>query len=59
VSCYVCERDGEFLGGNIVLRDADRVYGWQGAAKPDLNLGANELIHWRPIRDAIEGNRTE
>lgn len=56
---YACERDGEFLGGNVVLDTAGAVYGWQGVAKPDHDYPVNDLLHWTIMQDAIERGTTE
>lgn len=40
---YVCTVDSEFVGGALVLRDDTTVYGWQGGAKPDVDLPVNDL----------------
>jgi hypothetical protein len=54
VRVYTCERDGEVLGGNVVLDIAGTVYGWQGVAKTDTDLAVNDLIHWEVITDAMD-----
>jgi CelD/BcsL family acetyltransferase involved in cellulose biosynthesis len=51
---YACRRDGEFLGGMVVLAHGDTVYRWQGGAKTDHDLPVNDLLDWRIIRDAVE-----
>lgn len=51
---YVCKLDGEFVGGNIILASGDTAYAWVGAATPDVELGVNDALHWRSMRDAID-----
>ncbi|WP_231183648.1 GNAT family N-acetyltransferase [Haladaptatus sp. DYF46] len=49
---YVCERDGEILGGMVTLEGGDTIYRWQGGAKHDLDVPINDLLDWHIIRDA-------
>jgi CelD/BcsL family acetyltransferase involved in cellulose biosynthesis len=55
---YVCEVDGEFAGGSIVLDDGDRVYGWPGSVCPEVEYDVNDLLHWHVIRAAARDGRT-
>ncbi len=54
---YVCTVDGEFVGGALTFRDDDTVYGWQGGAKPDVDLPVNDLLHWHVMREAMDDGR--
>ncbi len=53
---YVCRRDGELLGGIVVLEDEDTAYRWHGGVKPDeeLDVAVNDLLDWRVMTDAKE-----
>lgn len=51
---YVCRLDGEFVGGNVILSAGNTAYAWVGAATPDVDLGANDALHWRAMCDAID-----
>ena len=54
---YVCTVDGEFVGGALTFRDDTAVYGWQGGAKPDVDLPVNDLLHWHIMREAMDEGR--
>lgn len=51
---YVCTLDGEFVGGNVILASENSAYAWVGAATPDVQLGINDALHWRAMKDGIE-----
>ncbi len=51
---YVCDVDGETVGGSIVLEEGDTAYGWQGVVKPDVDLDVNDVVHWHVINDVAE-----
>lgn len=50
----VCEVDGSFAGGSLVLEDDDAAYGWMGSVAPSIDVDVNDLVHWRVIEDAAE-----
>lgn len=50
----VCEVDGCFAGGSIVLEDGPRVYGWLGSVAPATDVDVNDVLHWRVIEDAAD-----
>ncbi|WP_049899972.1 GNAT family N-acetyltransferase [Halococcus agarilyticus] len=54
VRTYGCRVDGRFVGGMITLEDGDTIYRWQGGAKHDADVPANDLVDWHVMRDAIE-----
>lgn len=55
---YVCRLDGEFVGGNVIVASGDTAFAWIGAATPDADLGINDALHWRAMRDAIDRGET-
>lgn len=55
---YVCEVDGEVLGGSLTLEQGDTAYGWQGTVKPDVDLAVNDVVHWSVINDVVERDVT-
>lgn len=50
----VCEVDGSFAGGSLVLEEGPSVYGWLGSVAPSVDVDVNDLLHWRVIEDAAE-----
>jgi len=55
---YSCTVDGEFVGGSLVLDDGERVYGWQGTVKHDIDYDINDLLHWEVLREAASRDVT-
>ncbi len=55
---YVCERDGDILGGMVTLEAGDTIYRWQGGAKSDVEFPINDLLDWHIIQDARERGLT-
>jgi hypothetical protein len=55
---YVGEIEGERVSGILTPRFDSTLYFWQGGGKPEVSLPMNDLIHWKIIRDGIEGNYT-
>ena len=53
---YVCRVDGRFVGGMVTLEDDDTIYRWQGGAKHDASIPANDLLDWHIMRDAMDRN---
>lgn len=51
---YTIAVDGEFVGGMVTLEDEDTIYRWQGGAKHDADVPANDLLDWEIITDAID-----
>lgn len=51
---YVCLRNGAVVGGTVVLKEGDTLYGWIGGAAPTVDLPINEAIDWRIMQDGIE-----
>lgn len=51
---YVCEVDGEVVGGSLTLEHGDTAYGWQGVVKPDSDIAVNDVVHWNVINDVVE-----
>ncbi|WP_458207782.1 lipid II:glycine glycyltransferase FemX [Haladaptatus sp. NG-SE-30] len=49
---YVCERDGDIVGGIVTLENDDTIYRWQGGAKPDVDFPINDVLDWHIIQDA-------
>jgi hypothetical protein len=54
VRAYSCRVDGRFVGGMITLEDDDTIYRWQGGAKHDESVPANDLVDWHVMRDAMD-----
>lgn len=50
----VCEVDGAFAGGSLVLEDGESVYGWLGSVASTTDADVNDLLHWRVIQDAAD-----
>lgn len=50
---YTIDIEGSFVGGMITLEDGDTIYRWQGGAKHDADVPANDLLDWAIIRDAM------
>ncbi|NUB92756.1 GNAT family N-acetyltransferase [Haloterrigena sp. SYSU A121-1] len=46
--------DGERVTGNILTDTGDRIRHWQGGARVDMDLPANELVEWHGMLNAIE-----
>lgn len=55
---YVCEVEGSFAGGSIVLDDGERLYGWLGTVVPDVEYDVNDLLHWHVIERGAADGRT-
>ena len=53
VRAYVCRVDGRFVGGMITLEDEGTIYRWQGGAKHDAEIPANDLLDWHIMREAM------
>lgn len=53
VRAYVCRVDGRFVGGMVTLEDDRTIYRWQGGAKHDADIPANDLLDWHIMRDAM------
>jgi hypothetical protein len=51
---YAITVDGAFVGGMITLEDEDTIYRWQGGAKHDADVPANDLLDWAIMTDAME-----
>lgn len=51
---YTVRAADEVVGGMITLEHGSTVYRWQGGAKTDGSLPANDLLDWRIMRDAKE-----
>lgn len=51
VRVYVCEVDGEFVGGKITLEVEDTCYSWQTVADLDSDLAATDLIDWTVMQE--------
>ncbi|WP_254765002.1 lipid II:glycine glycyltransferase FemX [Natrinema marinum] len=51
---YILSVDGEPVTGTILLEDDGIAHRWQGGAKPDVDLPANELLEWHMLTDAME-----
>lgn len=58
VQPYVCEVDGEFAGGSIVLDDGECVYGWLGSVVPAVEYDVNDFLHWHVIQRAADDGRS-
>ncbi|WP_224447598.1 GNAT family N-acetyltransferase [Haloprofundus salilacus] len=52
---YVCLKDGEYVGGKMLLRFGDTTWWWKGGARPLADVPANELLNWRIIQDEKRG----
>lgn len=55
---YVCEVEGEAVGGSLTLEAGDTAYGWQGVVKPDVDLDVNDVVHWHVINDVADRDVT-
>lgn len=51
---YVCELDGEFVGGQVDLELGDSHFVWAGTSQRDLDVDPNDLIEWHAIQDAMD-----
>ena len=51
---YVCEVEGEAVGGSLTLEHGDTAYGWQGVVKPEVDLDVNDVVHWNVINDVVD-----
>lgn len=51
---YVCESDGDLVGGLVVLSDGEVAYRWLSWADHDADVPAADLLDWRAIEDASE-----
>lgn len=51
---YVCSVRGEPTGGMVALEDDDTIYRWQGGAKTDTDVPANDLLDWHIMCDAMD-----
>ncbi len=53
VRAYVCRVDGRFVGGMITLEDENTIYRWQGGAKHNAAIPANDLVDWHIMCEAM------
>jgi hypothetical protein len=51
---YTIAVDGEFVGGMVTLEDGNTIYRWQGGAKHDRSVPANDLLDWEIMTDATD-----
>jgi hypothetical protein len=51
---YTIAIEGEFVGGMVTVEDDDTIYRWQGGAKHDRGVPANDLLDWEIMTDAID-----
>lgn len=51
---YVCLHDGDVVGGTLVLKEGETLYGWVGGATPTTDLPINEAVDWQIMQDGIE-----
>ena len=51
---YTISVDGAFVGGMVTLEDDDTIYRWQGGAKHDVDVSANDLLDWGIMTDAMD-----
>lgn len=50
---YTLTVDGETVAGSILLEDGERAYSWQGSARPDVDIPANDLLEWHTMCEAM------
>ncbi|WP_266075708.1 lipid II:glycine glycyltransferase FemX [Haladaptatus caseinilyticus] len=55
---YVCEHDGEIVGGIVTLEYGDTIYRWQGGVKHDVGFSVNDLLDWQIMQDAQSRGRS-
>lgn len=51
---YTISVEGEFVGGMVTLEDDEVIYRWQGGAKHDASVPANDLLDWEIMTDAMD-----
>lgn len=55
---YTVRAVDEIVGGMITLERGDTIYRWQGGAKTDGSLPANDILDWRIMCDAKDRDIT-
>ncbi|MFP8956789.1 GNAT family N-acetyltransferase [Natrialbaceae archaeon A-CW3] len=50
---YTLSVDGEVVAGSILLEDEERAYSWQGSARPEIDIPANDLLEWQTMKAAM------
>ncbi|WP_435152478.1 GNAT family N-acetyltransferase [Haladaptatus sp. DFWS20] len=55
---YVCECEGEIVGGIVTLEYGDTIYRWQGGTKRDVDFPINDLLDWHIMQDARARGRS-